>query len=109
MNNEQLIMDAALQHHLYTADEAEQILADYGELPLHSLQGWRRRSPEGFVYRIKKGEHGIETRLWKKRKEDSKQENVENTKRYFYLTKTYLFSESQVELVKVEEKENGNN
>lgn len=62
---------------------------------------------------MKRGEHGFETRLWKKRKkkkaeEDSDQNESVEQKRYFYLAKTFLFTEKQVELVKVEEK-HGNN
>lgn len=113
MNNEQLIFNIAIANELYTQEEAEQIIADHGELPLHSLAGWKQRSPAGFEYKIKKGEHGLETRLWKKRKkgkmEDDSNQNEEMTgKKYFYLAKTFLFTENQVELVKVEEKR-GNN
>ena len=111
MNNEQMIFNIAVAHGVYTQEEAEQIIADHGELPLHSLQGWKYRSPAGYEYRIKKGEHGLETRLWKKRKgkkvveEDIDQDEIEPEKRYFYLAKTYLFSEEQVELVKLEQEE----
>lgn len=114
MNNEQLILNVAILNGLYTQEEAEQIIEEKGELPLHSLTGWKRRSPAGYEYKIKKGEHGLETRLWKKRKkkkaeEDSDQKEPVEPKRYFYLAKTHLFAESQVELVKLEEKVNGNN
>lgn len=113
MNNEQLILNAAIENGLYTTGEAEQLIEEYGELPLHSLSGWKKRSPAGYEYHVKRGEHGLETRLWKKRKkkkaeEDSEQNEPVEPKRYFYLAKTYLFAESQVELVKLEENVNGN-
>ena len=72
------------------------------------MQGWKHRSPAGYEYRIKRGEHGLETRLWKKRKgkkvvedDDTAQDEAEIGKKYFYLAKTYLFTEKQVELVKL--------
>lgn len=107
MNNEQLIVNIAMEAGLYTEDEIENFLKTYGEIPLHSLQGWKQRSPAGYEYRVKKGEHGIETRLWKKRKrkllDENSDENIsksEVTSRDFYLAKTFLFDESQIELVK---------
>lgn len=114
MNNEKLIINAAVQHGLYTIEEVEEIIAEKGELPLHSASGWKKRSPAGYEYRIKKGEHGLETRLWKKRKvqknkkDDSKQKDDTQKKvekSYFYLAKTYLFTLKQMELIKREEKE----
>lgn len=62
---------------------------------MHTFKGWLARDP----YRIKAGEHGIETRLWKKKnkKKDEKQEK-EESKTNFYLAKAYLFSSDQVEL-----------
>ena len=109
MNNEQLIMNIAIAHGLYTPEEAQKVIAEEGELPLHSLLGWKKRSPAGFEYRIKKGEHGIETRLWKRKTgkqieegepKDEVEKEEEPTRRYYYLAKTYLFAEGQVELVK---------
>lgn len=116
MNNEQLIINVAVQHGLYTMEEVEEIIAKKGELPLHSMLGWKKRSPGGYEYKVKKGEHGLETRLWKKRKlkknekDDSDQDDDAQKKvgkSYFYLAKTYLFTLEQVELVKREEKEHG--
>lgn len=72
---------------------------------LHTFAKWK-----SLGYKVKKGEHGIETRLWKyKGKKDKKEEvpedaDEETKKKYdngFYLAKAYLFKESQVE--KIEE------
>ena len=103
MNNQQLIFNIAIQQGIYSKEEANHLITKYGELPLHSLQGWKSRSPLGYEYHIKRGEHGIECRLWKKREAprqvDTQAES--NPKRsYFYLAKTFLFDQSQVELLK---------
>ncbi len=108
MTNQQLIINAALNYGIYSEEQIEEIIRVRGELPIHSYLGWRERAPRGYEYRIKKGEHGIETRLWKLRKKQEKRSTEEATdergleekKGRFYLTKTYLFSEEQVELVK---------
>lgn len=61
-------------------------------------------------YRVKSGEHGIETRLWKKtkRKNEAPADSDEETKKKysdgFYLAKSYLFKKSQVE--KIQEGDN---
>ena len=79
------------------------------EIPLHTVQGWNMRGP----YKIKKGEHGIETKLWRKRKrkaheknseknEESDAETADNNKD-FYLCKAFLFRDDQVEKVDKEQ------
>lgn len=60
---------------------------------------------EAHTYKIKKGEHGIETRLWrKKRKSEADREKTEvqsdeaaDQRRDFYLCKAFLFRADQVE------------
>lgn len=103
MNNEQIIYEIAVG--LFGEEQVEQWMEEYGEIPLHTMQGWANRGN----YRVKKGEHGIECRLWKKKKrkkvEESEgaetkesQENQENPdNRSFYLCKSYLFRADQVE------------
>lgn len=107
MNNEQIIASAAITAGLYTENEVTEILEKEGELPLHSIMGWKQRSPRGYEYRVKKGEHGIETRLWQKRKKkagtNELSDSQEEIMRDFYLAKTYLFDQSQVELLRIEE------
>ena len=49
---------------VYGEDTVMEMIQNGIEIPLHTLQGWASRGP----YKIKKGEHGIETRLWKKKK-----------------------------------------
>lgn len=72
---------------------------------LHTFQMWKNLG-----FKVKKGEHGIETRLWKynpKNKEKNTEELPENAdeetkQKYsngFYLAKAYLFTRSQVEKI----------
>ncbi len=95
MTNEQIIADVAISAGLYTEKEIVELIEAGKEIPLHTFKGWTARGP----YKIKAGEHGIETRLWKKKnkKKDDKGEEVE-PKTDFYLAKAYLFSSDQVEL-----------
>ena len=62
MNNEQIIYEVAVG--LFGEEAVENMLEEHGEIPLHTMQGWAMRGN----YRVKKGEHGIECRLWKKKK-----------------------------------------
>jgi hypothetical protein len=72
---------------------------------VHTFQMWKHLG-----FKVKKNEHGIETRLWKynpKNKKQNKEELPENAdeetkKKYnsgFYLAKAYLFTRSQVEKI----------
>ena len=70
---------------------------------LHTFQKW-----QSLGFKVKKGEHGIETRLWKYNPKRTEQNDVpedadeETKKKYksgFYLAKAYLFRESQVERI----------
>ena len=104
MNNEQIIYEIAVGR--FGEDAVENMIAEHGEVPLHTMQGWALRGN----YRVKKGEHGLECRLWKKKKRKKSEEestdtkdanNEENTdNRDFYLCKSYLFRADQVERVK---------
>lgn len=99
-SNEQIITDIAIQ--LFGEDEVDKMLEEEGEIGLHTADYWRRK---GFL--VKKGEHGYETRLWKKRKrKDKKDEAADDTdndeviNRDFFLAKSFLFTSSQVVMMK---------
>lgn len=92
MRNQQIIEEIARR--IFGQDEVERMLIKGEDIPLHTLHGWRSRGP----YRIKKGEHGIETRLWK-RKKDGSGETVSEDENTFYLAKAYLFTGDQVTLM----------
>ncbi len=85
MKNDEIISEIAAS--VYGEAAVQDMIRQGKEIPMHSLIGWKKRG-----YRVKAGEHGIETRLWKKRKNAP-----ENEKDSFYLTKTFLFTENQVE------------
>ncbi len=95
MTNQQIIEDVVTS--MYGPDAVAAMISDFGEIPYHTALGWRLRGP----YKIKEGEKGIETRLWKKRKRASDLGTGEPTdqKEAFYLSKAYLFSWDQVERV----------
>ena len=93
MTNQDLIIATAIKNQLYTKEQIEEMIKENGELSLHTLVGWQKRSPANFEYRIKKGEHGIPTKLWKK-----KSKKDDNDDESYYLVKSYLFTEKQVEL-----------
>lgn len=100
MTNEQIIADIAAT--IYGEDTVMTMLATGEDIPLHTLKGWAARGP----FRVKKGEHGLETKLWKKRKridkdvsEDENETTEESTNKDFYMAKAFLFRADQVELV----------
>ena len=104
MTNEEIIERVAIE--LYGEEKVRKIIQSGYEIPLHTLIGWNQRS--GGRLKVRKGEHGIETKLWKlkknrKSKQDSK-DNIEDEedleKGNYYLCKAYLFTASQVEPVK---------
>ena len=100
MTNEQIIADIAAT--IYGEDAVTTMIENGEDIPLHTVKGWAARGP----FRVKKGEHGIETRLWKKRKRKDKdasadeEENTEEaTNRDFYMAEAFLFRVDQVERV----------
>lgn len=98
MTNEQIITNVALASGTYTESEIESFIESGMEIPLHTFKGWSDRG-----YKIKKGATGIETRLWKKKKETKKEttddtdSSSEISSNSFYLCKSFLFSFDQVE------------
>lgn len=101
MTNEQIIYEIAVQ--LYGDAAVQRMIEEDGEIPLHTVQGWAQRGP----YKIKKGEHGIATHLWRRKKkakstetEKMNEQDEENSdkNREFYLCKAFLFRADQVEL-----------
>ena len=89
MTNTQIIEGVARS--IYGDEVVDNMISSGMEIPLHTVQGWNSRGS----YRVKKGEHGIETRLWKKK--TAKDTDDEGTDQGFYLAKSYLFTSMQVE------------
>lgn len=91
MTNEEIIAGAAIT--IFGKCAVEKMLEDGMEIPLHTAQGWAKRGP----YRVKEGESGMLCKLWKKRKGKDCSEDINSSD--FYLCKSYLFSEEQMELL----------
>ena len=92
MTNENIIIATALKHNIYTEEQIKEMLEEKGQIDLHTLIGWKKLSPPNYEYRIKHGQKGIETKLWRRKTEK------DDTKETYFLTKAYLFSKEQVEL-----------
>lgn len=96
MTNEQIIADIAAS--IYGEETVASMIANGEDIPLHTVKGWNERGS----YHVKKGEHGIQTRLWKKRKgkkslDVEKGDNkVDNN---FFLAKAFLFRADQMERI----------
>lgn len=89
MNNNEIIKEIAIS--LY-GEEAVSKMEESGEdIPLHTTKGWTSIGP----YKVRKGEHGIQTKLWKRRK----QTDSVDAEDAYYLAKAYLFSREQIEEV----------
>ena len=106
MTNEQIIADIAAT--IYGEDAVMEMLENGDDIPLHKIKGWEEVGKrKGVHYKVKKGEHGIECRLWKKKKKagaseeekSDEQESVIPSNRDFYMCKSFLFRGDQVELV----------
>lgn len=92
MTNEQIIADAATK--IWGKEVVENMLLQGIEIPLHSYQFWKLN--KNMVPR--RGEHGIEVKLWRKRNNKNISEDGEQipNEREYYLTKCYLFRADQV-------------
>ena len=100
MTNQQIIADIAAS--IYGKDAVNTMLENGIDIPLHTVQGWATRGP----YRVKKGEYGIETKLWKKRKTkknaftiDENDVTKKPSNQDFYMATAFLFSKEQVEKI----------
>ena len=98
MTNEQIISDIAAT--IYGEDAVRTMLENGEDIPLHTVKGWAARGS----FRVKKGEQGIETKLWKKRKrkaDDICSVNDKTSEKTFgndyYMTRAFLFRADQVE------------
>lgn len=87
MTNAQIIANIAVS--LYGEAAVADMIENGVDIPLHTMKGWESRGE----YKVKKGEHGIETKLWKRKK------NTEDDGKEFYLAKAFLFSKEQVEKI----------
>ena len=102
MNNEQIIQEAALSLGLYTEEEIEDYAMQGESLPFHTFTVWKSKCMVP-----KKGVHGYEVHLWKRRKKKEVSEEdpevIDETedmkKGAYYKTKAILFNKDQVEVL----------
>ena len=92
MKNEEIIANVALNEGIYTEEEITEYAKRGMEIPLHTLQGWRKRGMS-----VKKGEHGIPCRLWKMKELSDEESSADDSSRDFYQANAYLFRKEQVE------------
>ena len=93
MNNAKIIAQIAICNGIYSEADLNDMFEKGQEIPLHTYKGWKDRGMN-----VRKGEHGIECKLWKKKtakKNDEDKGSSEDDG--FYLTKSYLFTIEQVE------------
>lgn len=91
MNNEEIITRIAVSNGIFSEEEINRMIAEGKEIPIHTFRGWKDRGMS-----VRKGEHGIECKLWKhknKKTNDNENEDTDD----FYLTKSYLFTLDQTE------------
>ena len=91
-SNQTIIIEEGIKNGIFSETEADLMMINGQDIPLHTYSGWVElgKAP-------RKGEHGIQTRLWKKtQKEDQEM---------YVLVKSFLFSEAQVEDINEEESE----
>lgn len=100
MTNEQMIYKAAVETGLFTAEQAQSILASGYRLPLHTYAEWQQLG-----FQVKRGEHAaLKMQLWKPRKgkqgtkKGSEAEDTESDNGFFLAT-AHLFMSSQVERI----------
>ncbi|MCR5785690.1 MAG: ssDNA-binding domain-containing protein [Eubacterium sp.] len=94
MTNTQIIINEALVNEVYTEEQIEKYMLK-GDLPLHTFAEWQKLG-----FKVKKGERArITTKLWKMSKKGKIEANndEEEKKEHFFLTKAFLFTKEQVE------------
>jgi len=94
LKNDEIIARVAIN--IYGEEKVNELIQSGKDIPVHTLMGWKQIDP---AYRVKKGEHGIEVRLWKKRKTDEKNNNEisEESGDDFYKVRSFLFTLEQIE------------
>ena len=92
MTNGQIIADAAVS--FYGKEAVARMLADGGEIPMHTARGWADRG-----LKVKSGERGLEVKLWKKKRGNPRNGEDEGAAKAgeFFKARAFLFGADQVE------------
>ena len=90
-SNQTIIIEEGVKHGIFTETEAELMMINGFDIPLHSRTGWLDRG-----YTIKDGEKpAIETKLWMKNKKHGDEKG--NDDPAFVLVPSKLYTEDQVQ------------
>lgn len=98
MTNLDIIVSAVIEAGMYTEQEALDIIAEEGSLPLHTFGEWKRMG-----YSVKKGETAaLKTEIWKKSTKkqtytdkDGNEQQIDPKR--FYKKLSHFFTAAQVE------------
>ena len=89
MTNNEIIINQAIAHGIYTKAEAQAIVAAKGCLPIHTFAEWKNAG-----YSVKRGEHAaITCDLWKYTERPGK---AAKAAPHYYMAKAHLFTRDQV-------------
>ena len=92
MCNLDLINQSIVAAGWYTQQQIDAFVAAGTTAPVHTASYWA-----SIGYHVKKGEHGLKSKLWVPKKGAGEKEGVEN-RGTFMLKTTYLFNFDQVAL-----------
>lgn len=93
MTNENIIYNAAVNSGLFSASEAQAIVASGRRLPLHTYSEWRRMG-----YQVKRGERAaLSVVLWKYCSKTVEVDGQEQETGDCHRTTAHLFTAAQVE------------
>ena len=104
MNNITLIVNAALNAEIFTAEQVQQFLEQTGEIPLHTFKGWKERG-----YIVRKGQKAaLKCDIWKysnkietvpAKTQDGQETEAEIDTSHYYKKLSHFFTAEQVEPV----------
>lgn len=101
MNNTEIIAKEAVASGFFTEDEVLHLQAEGEDIPFHTFSIWKNQ----FNMVPRAGQRGWECRLWRRKTKkndinEQQEASEEDKNKDFYLTKSFLFHISQVEIIK---------
>lgn len=97
MTNFQIISNEAINNNIYTKEEIESQIINYGQLLIKTFAEWQKVG-----YAVKRGEKAkIKCLIWRHKNMNKEEEDKEPTESDgYYKTTAYLFTFEQVQKVK---------
>ena len=97
MTNFQIISNEAINNNIYTKEEIESQIINYGQLLIKTFAEWQKVG-----YAVKRGEKAkIKCLIWRHKNMNKEEEDKEpNESDGYYKTTAYLFTFEQVQKVK---------